>query len=618
MNVNSAVDRVKNSLSYKLGEAMIAYDKRGGGLYSLLTKLYSLKKEHRKKTKIYKDIIQVFPSLKYPALEKCADYKASLRCKFHLSYLLGQALIRADKEKFSGGYIRLFSYIKEAKEIFRSFSLFEEFDINLDLLFENLASLSGEQREIFKKEYLVIKDIFERHKDYKELLDNILRNFGYFLDNFKSIEAWLKSDEFYENFKNKKHPYPSLLNPKEINYDDISAELAFSLYLPLQPDRCNFVWFCRNSTGLGAISSFFGHMKVDFKPPYAYWDVKSWYLFLYEDKNRIISVEIGLMYILYHFIPKDIKLFCVYRDPISYIKHMINHVDWKIIPGKKIINLRTNLKSENLFSKSKNVTTKTFTPCVSSLEHPWVLDYMLNFHKAMDVLDSKNKEVYMLEFEDINFQNAFDTFTKLAYKFGFNPPSNKELFQHRANRSNGDLFTLPVTFVAHKSDLDYIYDENKEDHKENESSFNMLGGFKILITTYQLTPERDKFLDITKEIFADRELMFKNLILLIKRDKYKAFKRNERLFLASKQYINSYVSVMEKYEQEINDKLITEEDILEYLRDYKDLRNKYKTLIEEDLRYVKKYHPEYIQKWKYYQEFLKLCEKDELETKDEN
>ena len=31
MNVNSAVERVKNSLSYKLGEAMIAYDKRGGG-----------------------------------------------------------------------------------------------------------------------------------------------------------------------------------------------------------------------------------------------------------------------------------------------------------------------------------------------------------------------------------------------------------------------------------------------------------------------------------------------------------------------------------------------------------------------------------------------------------
>lgn len=31
-NVNSAVDRVKNSLSYRLGEAMIAYDKRGGGV----------------------------------------------------------------------------------------------------------------------------------------------------------------------------------------------------------------------------------------------------------------------------------------------------------------------------------------------------------------------------------------------------------------------------------------------------------------------------------------------------------------------------------------------------------------------------------------------------------
>lgn len=39
MNVNSAVDRVKNSLSYKLGEAMIAYDKRGGG-YTLYLQNY--------------------------------------------------------------------------------------------------------------------------------------------------------------------------------------------------------------------------------------------------------------------------------------------------------------------------------------------------------------------------------------------------------------------------------------------------------------------------------------------------------------------------------------------------------------------------------------------------
>ena len=40
MNVNSAVDRVKNSLSYKLGEAMIAYDKRGGGGYTLYLQNY--------------------------------------------------------------------------------------------------------------------------------------------------------------------------------------------------------------------------------------------------------------------------------------------------------------------------------------------------------------------------------------------------------------------------------------------------------------------------------------------------------------------------------------------------------------------------------------------------
>ena len=85
----------------------------GGGV-ALLRKLYSLKKAHRKKQKIYTETTQVFPSLKYPALKNCPDYNLSLKYKFHLSYLLGQALIRADKEKFSGGYLRLFFLYKRS------------------------------------------------------------------------------------------------------------------------------------------------------------------------------------------------------------------------------------------------------------------------------------------------------------------------------------------------------------------------------------------------------------------------------------------------------------------------------------------------------------------------
>ncbi|WP_270985744.1 hypothetical protein [Campylobacter helveticus] len=46
-NPNSAIQRIKNHLSYKLGQELIAFDTGGGGVSSLLFKLYLIKKTHK-------------------------------------------------------------------------------------------------------------------------------------------------------------------------------------------------------------------------------------------------------------------------------------------------------------------------------------------------------------------------------------------------------------------------------------------------------------------------------------------------------------------------------------------------------------------------------------------
>ncbi|EDK4637248.1 glycosyl transferase, partial [Campylobacter jejuni] len=81
--MNSAIERVKNHLAYKLGQAMIDFTNNGGGYIALFKKLYKIKKQHKKEQKIYQQTIQVFPQLKYPNLETCPDYNEALRCKFH-------------------------------------------------------------------------------------------------------------------------------------------------------------------------------------------------------------------------------------------------------------------------------------------------------------------------------------------------------------------------------------------------------------------------------------------------------------------------------------------------------------------------------------------------------
>ena len=57
-NANSAIERVRNQLFYKLGQAMIASSKAaGGGVLSLIISLYKIKKSHTKNHKIYQQTI---------------------------------------------------------------------------------------------------------------------------------------------------------------------------------------------------------------------------------------------------------------------------------------------------------------------------------------------------------------------------------------------------------------------------------------------------------------------------------------------------------------------------------------------------------------------------------
>lgn len=50
-NPNSAIERVKNHLAYKLGQAMIDFTNNGGGYIALFKKLYKIKKQHKKEQK---------------------------------------------------------------------------------------------------------------------------------------------------------------------------------------------------------------------------------------------------------------------------------------------------------------------------------------------------------------------------------------------------------------------------------------------------------------------------------------------------------------------------------------------------------------------------------------
>ncbi|EAH6677586.1 hypothetical protein CSG51_06905 [Campylobacter coli] len=110
---------IQNQLSYKLGQAMIVNSKSILGYLIMPMVLLSIMISHKQEQKIYQEKIKKDPSLKLPPLESYPDYKEALKFKNHLSYKLGEALIKASNNWYGGGYIKLWFEIGKLKREFR-------------------------------------------------------------------------------------------------------------------------------------------------------------------------------------------------------------------------------------------------------------------------------------------------------------------------------------------------------------------------------------------------------------------------------------------------------------------------------------------------------------------
>ncbi|TQR40039.1 hypothetical protein DMB95_09190, partial [Campylobacter sp. MIT 12-8780] len=110
-----AKERIQNTLSYKLGLAMIQNSKNTSGIIRLPFTLLKIQNKHNKAQKLYQEQIKINPNLKLPPLQTYEDYHEALKAKEHLSYKLGEALIQAHKNILKGGYVKFFFELKRIK-----------------------------------------------------------------------------------------------------------------------------------------------------------------------------------------------------------------------------------------------------------------------------------------------------------------------------------------------------------------------------------------------------------------------------------------------------------------------------------------------------------------------
>ncbi|EFS3143768.1 hypothetical protein HX403_001587 [Campylobacter coli] len=101
-----AVDHIKNQLCYKLGNQIVKSTSMVS-MFLLPYKLLLITINHKIEKKILKIMSKKDPKYKPSSLNSYADYLIALKVKNHLSYKLGEALIKASKTWYKGGIIKL-------------------------------------------------------------------------------------------------------------------------------------------------------------------------------------------------------------------------------------------------------------------------------------------------------------------------------------------------------------------------------------------------------------------------------------------------------------------------------------------------------------------------------
>ncbi|EAJ8782512.1 DUF2972 domain-containing protein, partial [Campylobacter jejuni] len=104
--------------------------------------------------------------------------------------------------------------------------------------------------------------------------------------------------------------------------------------------------------------------------------------------------------------------------------------------------------------------------------------------------------------------------------------------------------------------------------------------------------------------------LFDKISINIQTSNWQIIQNNEILIDKLKKYFKEFMIVLEEKVNERKNNLVTEEDVLNFLKEHKDIRDKLKNILDYELQHIKENRPDIIDSWEYYQKFIKLCNEE--------
>ncbi len=599
-------------------------------------------------------MIEIFPSLKYPPLQSCKDYPESLSYKYHLAYLLGEALSKADKIWYKGGYFTLNKKIKEAKHIYK---LHQEYKAKLqelhlsycfipkEFLLDSLSFLKAIETLMHKLKSQE-NNSFKIESFFFKLFSQIpfSTQTPFLLKHKEEILQWLNSKEFKEQYIKTNHSYPPLLNPDRLNakreskecnvesqrenrdsiqsypnlsYESIPAELAWDLNLPLPRNYCGILVFFGLSGHLALLAFLYqcGASIISLSNTrYAKKDYYAAYQTLLTNHINFLT-HINYMQDkenrkhIFALADAKVPVLINLRDPIGRLKHGINHGWYK--SNQWIYEI--NQHKEALDRVTYGGQDKPHLDLLESvLKNKNIGNISIwEYHQTIQEIRNASS-IHYLDMQEIVGKRTFDTMTQLSQEFRFPLPKEEDRKFYESKINNQYRYLLPIIFRVNE-EIKILVEQstyNIEFILGLNLSSSIVGGF-LAINDYnknELLNHTFSILQDNMDIISQLNLDSLGLQIKILADKKQsqeiAYQANHSNL---KNDLQQYLFALKEKIQSIETNKVTESQVLEYLKEHKDLRKIYQTYFEKEFVHIKQVRPDIVESWKYYQEFERMC-----------
>ena len=600
---------ITQTLEYKIGTAIMKsicpnYTNNGGGgqeclankknnynaLIKLTLNLRLIRIKYKKQRKLYKNIISCFPELQkeieaLPAWEnkiiEIGEVAQLLGIQNALAFKLGCVAEKHKAKWYQGDYyFAILLVLQELCKTQEAESL--QHEIN-NILYNKNWNLNNNHNPI-------------------NFLDSDEITIQFIKTNKQSIKTWLESSDF-EQYIEANHPYPPLLNPKDINYDDMKPEIAWDLNLPL-PDYYKFIVATRGVQGHYAFFKFLqrcinvleARAFPTTKDAYITWFTQ---LLLHQnEKNALYFINFWessqydqdkLAWLCW----ANKEIVALVRDPISRLKSIINH-NGDNPDTINHFNLTFNCDEVvkywmwYIFGESPNIHISLTKECF--LSHKW-----LQVDSYFTPLS--NDKVMYIDMNEIIGEKTIHTMNRLGEKFDFSVPNDHIFFTAQTGGIIGYM-------LMGKPKILYIHEMDLEKTKNDLNSLKANDSLKIHIILLAESDMYENLININHLINIPNN--FNNLILKMKKDDFENLKNNDKLFQATKQYLKSLMMSLEKRVFIEEAKKINEKQILSFLAIQQKLQI-LKDILDEETAHIKEVRPDIVESWQYYQEFERLC-----------